>query len=187
MEDRSYGKYKYGKQTAPISLSDFKKIMEKKKFVKSNYHRSYLAFLYWFGVRRSEAFERVKEDFTVNNGFLVVNCPAKKRGYRKTLKAPVDLPFLNLIIAQVQKTKRGRVWKFSESTAYRIVKRVMPRHYPHFFRLNRAVHFLDDPTTTVPEMQSWFGWRQVASINKYLGYSERHLDRQAERLRSETK
>ena len=112
-------KYKHGKQTTPIDFEDFKKIMDEGKFVRPS-HRSLLAFLYWTGVRQSEALERV-----------------------------------------------------------------MPHHYPHFFRLNRAVNFLNDPTTTTPEMLAWFGWRNIATINRYLGYSKRHLDKQAQRLRKE--
>jgi site-specific recombinase XerD len=185
--------YRYGKQTTTIDFPTFQNIMKKGEFVKGNTHRSFLAFLYWFGVRKSEALERTKSDFKVTDNFLVVKCPAKKRGRRKLLKAPLDLPYVDLILEQVQKTRKTkanpnrRVWNFSAPTAWRIVKRVLPKHYPHFFRLNRAVHFLDDPTTTIPEMQAWFGWTQVKTINSYLGYSERHLDKQANRLRHEVK
>jgi len=183
--------YKYGKQTTTIDFPTFQNIMKKGKFVKGNAHRSFLAFLYWFGVRKSEALERTKSDFRITDDFLIVKCPAKKRGRRKLLKAPLDLPYIELILKQVQRTRKTksnsnrRVWNFSAPTAWRIVKRILPKHYPHFFRLNRAVHFLDDPTTTIPEMQAWFGWTQMKTINSYLGYSERHLDKQANRLRHE--
>ena len=56
------GKYKHGKQTTPKNFEDFQKIMNKEKFVKPS-HKSFLAFLYWTGVRQSEALERIKEDF----------------------------------------------------------------------------------------------------------------------------
>jgi len=157
--------------------------MESKKFKKPLKHRSYLAFLYWFGTRRSEVYERVKEDFKIDGKFLIINCPAKKRGKREILKAPIDLPYIDLIIEQVKRTrKQRRVWNFSASTSYRIVKRVMPKHYPHFFRLNRAVEFLRDPETNIPEMQAWFGWKTVTAVNSYVGYSERDLDKQVARL-----
>ena len=181
--------YKYGKQTETIDFEAFRQVMEKGKFVNGDRDRSFLAFLYWFGVRVSEAFERLKEDFIIDGENLVVNCPAKKKGKRETLKAPLNLPFIDLIVKQVQKTKDDRrVWNFGETTAWRIVKRALgEKYYPHFLRLNRAVHFLDDPTTTIPEMQAWFGWRDIDTINSYLGYSVRHLDRQASRLKNEVK
>ncbi len=183
-------KYKHGKQTTPINFEDFKRIMDEGKFVRPS-HKTFLAFLYWTGVRQSEALERIKEDFKKEDGFLIIYCPAKKQGKREFLKIPLDLPYVNLIVEQVEKTRKTRknptrrVWNIDASTAWRIVKRVMPNHYPHFFRLNRAVNFLNDPTTTTPEMLAWFGWRNIATINKYLGFSERHLDKQASRLRKE--
>jgi hypothetical protein len=186
------GKYKHGKQTTPINFEDFQQIMEREKFVKSS-HKSLLAFLYWTGVRQSEALERIKEDFKKEDNFLIIYCPSKKHGKREFLKLPSDLPYVDLIIDQIEKTRKSKrnpmrkVWNIDSTTAWRIVKRVMPKHYPHFFRLNRAVNFLNDPTTTTPEMLAWFGWRNISTINKYLGFSERHLDKQAERLRKEIK
>lgn len=56
------------------------------------------------------------------------------------------------------------------------------KYYPHFFRLNRAVGFLDDPTTTTPEMIAWFGWKRIETINEYMGFSKRHVDTQRKRL-----
>jgi len=135
-------------------------------------------------VRKAEALELRREDFTINaKDVLVIDCPAKKGGDREPLEARIDLPFIDLIIDQVNHTLPSRrVWAFTGVTAWRIVKRVMPEHYPHFFRLNRAVHFLDDPTTTIPEMQAWFGWKNIKSVNSYLGHSRRHVRRQSERL-----
>lgn len=183
--------YKYGKQTEPIDFKEFKSIMENGKFVRPLRDKTFLAFLYWFGVRRSEVLERVKEDFRVKDGLLIVNCPAKKRGEREPLEVPVDYPYVDLILEKVNRTRRTlanptrRVWNISGPTAWRIVKRAMPKHYPHFFRLNRATRFLEDPSTTIPEMKAWFGWRSTKTIDEYIGYSRRHIRRQRERLARE--
>jgi len=183
--------YKYGKQTEPIDLQTFKVIMQNGKFVNPLRDKSLLAFLYWFGVRRAEVIERVKEDFSVKDGLLIVNCPPKKGGEREPLEIPVDYPFVDLIIEQVDRTRRTlanptrRVWNISEETAWRIVKRVMPKRYPHYFRLNRATRFLEDSTTTIPEMKAWFGWKSTRTIDEYVGYSRRHIRRQRERLARE--
>ncbi len=185
-------KYKHGKNTEPIEFSTFKEVMESKRFINPLHDRSFLSFLYWFGTRKSEAYERVKEDFTLTDTLLVVHCPAKKGGKRETLQAPIDLPYIDLIIQQMEDTKKtrsnpeGRVWNINGLKAWRIIKRSLgEKYYPHFLRLNRAVHFLDDPTTTIPEMQSWFGWRKISTIDSYLGYSKRHLDKQSSRLKNE--
>lgn len=183
--------YKYGKQTDPIDFKEFESIMDQGHFVHKRRDKSFLAFLYWFGVRRSEALERVKEDFRVKDGLLIVNAPAKKGGEREPLEVPADFPYVGLIIEQVQKTRRTlanptrRVWNISSPTAWRIVKRVFPKHYPHYFRLNRATRFLEDPTTTLPEMMAWFGWKAAKTVDPYIGYSRRHIRRQRERLARE--
>ncbi len=183
--------YKYGKQTNPIDFQTFKKIMDNGKFVRPLRDKSFLAFLYWFGVRRAEALERVKEDFKVKDGLLIVDATPKKGGEREPLEVPADYPYVDLIIKQLKKMRRTlanptrKVWDISGPTAWRIVKRVMPKHYPHFFRLNRATRFLEDPTTTLPEMMAWFGWKASKTVDPYIGYSRRHIRRQRERLKRE--
>jgi len=181
-------KYKYGKITAPIDFPAFKETMENGHFAKGKAlsHKSFLAFLYWFGVRKAEALERRKEDFLVKDGLLIVDATPKKGGEREPLEVPVSLPYVDLIIRNSRQTKEGRVWNFSPRTAINIVKRAMgDRYYPHFFRLNRATRFLEDPTTTLPEMKAWFGWKAAKTVDPYIGYSRRHIRKQRERLKME--
>ena len=187
-------KYKYGKITTPIDFQTFKEAMENGNFVKGKMlsHKSFLAFLYWFGVRKVEALERRKEDFLIKDGLLIVDATPKKGGEREPLEVPVYYPYVDLIIKNVKQTRRsprneeGRVWNFSPRTAINIVKRAMgDRYYPHFFRLNRATRFLEDPTTTLPEMKAWFGWKAAKTVDPYIGYSRRHIRKQRERLKME--
>ncbi len=168
--------------------------MEKASFPKGKMlsYKSFLAFLYWFGVRKAEALERKKEDFVVKDKLLIVNATPKKGGQREPLEIPADYPYVDFIIKKVEQTRpflgneEGRVWNFSPRTAINIVKRVMgERYYPHFFRLNRATRFLEDPTTTLPEMKAWFGWKAAKTVDPYIGYSRRHIRRQRQRLKNE--
>jgi integrase len=187
-------RYKYGKVTAPIDYQSFEKAMEKASFPNDRMlsHKSFIAFLYWFGVRKAEALERITEDFIVKDGLLIVNATPKKGGHREPLEIPVNYPYVDLIIKNVEqarcflKNDKGRIWNFSPRTAINIVKRVMgDRYYPHFFRLNRATRFLEDPTTTLPEMKAWFGWKAAKTVDPYIGYSRRHIRRQRQRLKKE--
>lgn len=180
-------KYKSGKQTEPIELNFMKEIIEKGIFKKQS-HKSFLAFLYLTGVRRSETLERIPKDFIKDSSFLTINFPPVKRGLPHTIKLSLDLPFVNLITEQIEKTKPNRkIWDLKRTTADNIVKRAMgQKYYPHFLRLNRNVHFLNDPTTTDPELQSWFGVKRVSSWKEsYMGYTQRHIDKQAERLKQQ--
>ncbi len=187
-------KYKHGKVTAPIDFQTFKDAMENGRFARNKTlsHKSFLAFLYWFGVRKAEALERTKKDFIIKDGLLIVNATPKKGGEREPLEVPVDYPYVDLIIKNIQQMRRamgkkeGRVWDFSPRTAINIVKRAMGDHYyPHFFRLNRATRFLEDPTTTLPEMKAWFGWKAAKTVDPYIGYSRRHIHKQRQRLKKE--
>jgi Site-specific recombinase XerD len=183
-------RYKYGKQTKPIDFTVFKEAMEHGKFSTQNRqrNRSFLSFLYWFGTRKSEVLELTPANFKIKHGILRVMVPAKKGGSRtEPLEIPVDYPYVGLIIDQVERTQpKQRVWPFSGFAAWRIVKWAMgDRYYPHFFRLNRATHFLEDPTTTIPEMKAWFGWKSTETIDAYIGYSGRHIRKQRERLAQE--
>ncbi len=132
-------RFKYGKQTTPIDFKKFREAMETGDFKKRS-HKSFLAFLFWFGVRKIEALERLKEDFTVKERVLVVNAPGKKSGKRDALlQLPLNLPYMDLIIDQVkQAKKRQRVWSFSRPTAWRIVKRALgKKYYPEYLRSGR--------------------------------------------------
>lgn len=189
-------KYQHGKQTKAIDFETFKNGIESYKFPHPLRDRSYLAFLYWSGVRRSEAYERVKKDFELNNGVLKVTAPCKKHGERGgPLRIPANLPFVDLILKRVQKarrcyhpelkTKDQFLWPISATTAWRIVKRPFPKLYPHFFRLNRAVLFCQNPDTSSVDVRSWFGWQSEKTINFYMGVSERSMIRMEKRLKPE--
>jgi integrase len=187
-------RYKYGKITAPIDYSSFETAMENASFPKGRKlsYKSFVAFLYWFGVRKAEALERVVDDFLVKDDLLIVNATPKKGGQRESLEIPSEYPYVDLIIKKIEQTRRspdnpmGRIWNFSPRTGITIVKRIMgDRYYPHFFRLNRATRFLEDPTTTLPEMKAWFGWKAAKTVDPYIGYSRRHIRRQRQRLKQE--
>jgi integrase len=194
MEVLMLPKYKYGKVTAPIDYKSFEEAMEKASFPKGRalLYKSFIAFLYWFGVRKAEALERRTEDFIVEDNLLIVNAIPKKGGHREPLEIPANYPYVDLIIKKIDQTRDStkndcrRIWSFSPRTAINIVKRVMgDRYYPHFFRLNRATRFLEDPTTTLPEMKAWFGWKAAKTVDPYIGYSRRHIRRQRQRLKKE--
>lgn len=188
-------KYKHGKITTPIDFKTFKECMENPEWKRKRRgfnqqkivsYKSFLAFLYWFGIRKSEVLSLTKNDFDLKDGLLIVDVKAKKRGHREPLEIPIGFPYVNIILIHLEGIEEGRVWRFSPRTAINIVKYVMgDRYYPHFFRLNRATRFLEDSTTTLPEMKAWFGWKSSKSVDPYIGYSRRYIHTQRERLSKE--
>lgn len=182
-------KYKHGKQTDTIELEFLHKRMSKGIFKQPFRDKSFLALLYWTGVRKSEAYERVKEDFTVTKTDLVIDFHQRKKNGLEVppLEIPLDLPYVNLIVERAKKTKQGNlVWRISDDTAWRIVKRALgEKYYPHFLRLNRITRMFDDPTTTIPEAKSWTGIKTAKALDVYIGYSKRRMEKGKERLRRE--
>ena len=178
--------YKHGKQTDTIELEEFGKAL---KNCYSLRDKSFLALLYWTGVRKSEVYERVKEDFTITETDLIVDFHQRKKNGLEVppLEIPLDLPFVNSIVERVQLTlPRRRVWSFTGVTAWRIVKRVLgEKYYPHFLRLNRITRMFDDPTTTIPEAKSWTGIKTAKALDVYIGYSKRRMEKGKARLRRE--
>lgn len=183
------GKYKHGKITDTIDLDFLKDRMEKGVFIDELRDKSFIAFLYWTGVRKSEALERVKEDFKITDTDLIVDFHQRKKHGLETppLEIPLDLPYVNLIVEQVRKTHHGkRVWDFNGITAWRIIKRAFgERFYPHFLRLNRITRMFDNPETTIPEMRSWTGLKTVKALEIYIGYSKRRMQKAKARLKEE--
>lgn len=184
-------RYKHGKQITPIGFQTFQEAMQNGEFKFPKRDRSLLALLYWCGIRKSEAYERTKEDFTKTDTHLIIDFGKRKKGGLDVppLELRLELPYVDLIVERVEKARKGRrVWNISGTTAWRIVKRALgEKYYPHFLRLNRATHFLDDPETTVPDMKAWFGWKSSQTIDSYIGYSKRNIRRQSERLEKELK
>lgn len=182
--------YKHGKQTQTITLDFMKNCMNRKRAFKNHSRdKSFLALLYWAGVRKSEAYERVKEDFKITETDLIVDFhQRKKHGLAvPPLEIPLDLPFVDLIVERVRKTKaRRRVWNISGVTAWRIIKRALgEKYYPHFLRLNRITRMFDDPTTTIPEIKSWTGIKSFRSLDVYIGFSKQRMQKGKARLRNE--
>lgn len=178
-------KYKFGKQKKTLEPDAFSEIMLKGKFANIT-HRAFLVILYYVGCRVSELLKVTVEDFYIKDNNLHVDILASKQGVeRPTFTLPLKLPHMEWVYTVLKKTKKKPgtlVFPFSRQTAWRIVKRVMPEHYPHFFRLNRVVSFLD---LKMPQnkIRIWMGWNRIETINNYLGYSKGTIEELSEGLK----
>lgn len=179
-------KYKNGKNVTPIKFKFFKECVEKADFVPFAKTRniSLLATLFYSGARVSQILGLRKEDVTILDGHITLKLQAQKKGREATIKISLSLPFAKDILRQIKKAGDDeRIWNISRQSAWVITKTTFgPKFYPHFFRLNRATHFLEDSTTTLPEMLAWFSWKSAKTVDSYIGFCGRYTDRQAERL-----
>lgn len=177
------GEYKHGKQTKAMLKEEFYKIMEHGHFVK-RMHRAFLVLLYYSGCRISEILELTPSNFNLVGQTLYAKIPAKKGGInRGAFKLDLTLPYVNEVIERLKRVRSKRlIFPMTRQTGWLVVKRVAAKKYPYYFRLNRTVHFLNNPSVTLNEIREWMAWKKIETVNNYLGYSERTTEKLSKEL-----
>lgn len=188
-------RYKYGKIDKPIDLNVFLTLEDRVHFVSLygypvEFIQALLALFYWTGLRTTEVLGRkeirylvqsgikvgkshtglLKEDMRIEEDRLYVFSVGEnvlKHGKRDApLVLRLDLPYVNLIVEQWQKTKPQQcVFPIKYITFWRICKRVDPKLTPHFFRHNRVTKFSANPKLSLDDICAWSGMTpQTVSI-----------------------
>lgn len=172
-----------------------------------------LAAYYWLGVRKTELigckqkryllpsckrhtepFEKtapaitgvLKENIAQDEQWLYVEAPPRKKGSREApLMIPLSFPFVDLIVAQWQKTEpKHRVWPIAEWDIWKIIKECDAKTYIHFFRFNRITEMCSDANQSLADICSWSGL-SPQTINTYLERSGRFIRRAAEKMKTQ--
>lgn len=211
-------RYRYGKQKKAISLDIFKRIMEKATKLETWKHdslmiQSFLAVLYWTGLRktevhgarphryilpsckrREEEIEKftepirgiLKEDIWIQGDTLYIMAEPRKHGEREApLELWLEFPYVDLIVKQWQRTELGqRVWRISEWDSWDLMKKLDAKKYPHFFRFNRITEMCANPEMSVAEICSWTGLTPQ-TINEYMERSGRFIRSTAQKMRKQ--
>ena len=174
-------KYKFEKQKKTLDKAEFAEIIEKGAF-KSRYipidvQRAFLVLLYYLGLRVSELLPLTINAFEWTEDYVFIDAPPIKMGVeRPRFKLSLQLPFMKYVSLAwyIARRRKSKVFPFTRGTAWNIVKRVMPEHYPHFFRLNRATSFLNKGWPP-NKIRRWFGWKTFKTVESYLGYAEKDM------------
>ena len=95
-------------------------------------HRAFLTVLFFSGCRVSEALALTSNDVHCMKDTIFIQFKRLK-GSKQT--DPTEIPKADALLWLCQ--NEGKFFKFSRVTAWRIVKRVFPQLYPHYFRMNR--------------------------------------------------
>jgi len=192
------GKYLYGKKEELLPFE-----VVKSKVVQANLHWNDEAFfwlLYYCGVRKSEAYERVAADFKITESHLIVDFHKRKKGGAQV--PPLELPLTWYGIDKIVKSvwnalksrpkqkavyiykdkKRVRVlktdrWVFlhiQSTKAWELVQNVLgEEYYPHFLRLNRLTEVAQDPTASLTRLKSFSGIKSTTALDSYLGTAKK--------------
>jgi len=128
-----------------------------------------------------------KQDIRITKNMIRIEPKEiRKHGKRnEPLWIPIDLPGANYIVEQweLKENKNDRLFPISTWTAWSLISQITEgRLYPHYFRLNRATKFANQEETSIKDLQEWFGWRSMQTIEKYMGKAGRVTRRMARRL-----
>ena len=197
--------YKHGKKDHIIPFQTVKQ-----KVIDANLSISEEAFfwiLYYCGVRKSEAYERVAEDFEMNDTHIIINFHQRKKNGAEV--PPLELPLhwygINKIVEVVRKARddkafkkavyvyiekkrvrqlRKEQWVFphiQSTRAWQIVRNVLGEgYYPHFLRLNRLTEIGRDPTASLTRLKSFSGIKSTKVLDEYLGTSKKEQQKAIE-------
>jgi len=94
--------------------------------------QAFLSILFFSACRVSEALALTSNDISCTSDTIYVEF-FRLKGSKQT--DPIPLPrdtYLNWVCYQ-----EGKLFSFCRTTAYRLVKKVFPSLYPHYFRANR--------------------------------------------------
>ena len=204
MIDQEMPHYKYGKKEELLS---FQQIQEKVEAARKHLNLESLAYfwlLYYTGVRKSEAYERITDDAQITDSLFIIDFHQRKKhgALVPAIKLPKDFPGVDLLCEQLlraqqrkplrklityspekgrKETKHERArWIFphiNRTWAAEIVKRVLGKeYYPHFLRLNRLTEIGSDEKANIIRLKSFSGIRSIKALEAYLGVSEREQD-----------
>lgn len=129
-------------------------------------------YLYYFGVRISEAISVKAEDFEIieRDGEKYI------RVYSLTLKNPsqdervlhvwVGEPYIIELMGYVKNIKQGRLFPYTREWSRKSLQKVIPWITPHGFRHNRLNTFAQAGETPYA-LKSWAGWSDVRPGDTY--------------------
>lgn len=164
------GTYKHGKPNEEIELVELRKLLGKS--LMNLQYKAYVILLYWLGCRRSEPLEVKEQDVEETEESIFITIPAFKGGERG---GPIELPkalygieFLREVWKQTPQNMR--LFRFSDKTGYRIIKRLLPKKSPHWLRHNRVTKLRkkrDQGEISTDDIKSFTGIKSDATIERY--------------------
>lgn len=204
--------YKYGKIEKTMDLKILDALMKRVDNIDrcgypADFIKSLIATFYWTGFRRSEVIGDkgnkwklksgktrsskpfpglLKENIKLDDEFVYIHQVARKHGSREgPVVIPRILPYVDLIVKHWQNCQEGaKLFPISSVTFWRIMKRIDPKIYPHYFILNRVTKMCEDPENSLQDICRWTG-KSPITIAKYLAKVGRYSKQVGSRMLKE--
>lgn len=119
--------------------------------------QAFLSVLFFAGCRISEALALTSDDVNCTHNTIYIQF-FRLKGSKQT--DPIPLPRTAPLLWICE--QKGKLFPFCRKTGYNTVKRVFPKLYPHYFRMNRIVQISDK-----------FG---DATVYSYVGITANSID-----------
>jgi site-specific recombinase XerD len=144
--------------------------------------RAFLIAIYWTGLRSSELYERVFDDFEITETKLIIHLLRKKKKVHEDdepISIRRDFPLVEEVVEWLQsqewRTKvpardkynriirvnerrhfvvNDRPWNICRQTAQNYVDEVFAGYYPHYFRYNFVTNTTKVPSMKVSELRA---------------------------------
>lgn len=185
---------KHGKSLSVLDPLDFQEVIEDLKKFKQPGHRALFVFLYYTGVRISEALRLTKESFDIQKKVILCDIgPRMKKGKYKSgprkgekvqfvtppLPIPLKAPGVCHLVTHIERSEPElRVFPYCRKTGYNIIDRALDI-YPHYFRLNRITG-LFEKGYKITQVRSWTGLT-LNALEYYMGIVNiRHMGKDLE-------
>lgn len=150
---------KYKKKiTRPLDYDEFKAVVDQMYNIRD---RAFLTLLFFSGCRISEIIALTPDDITCTKNSIFVQIHRLKGSKQID---PIEIPRADAL--HYLCGLEDDPFPFSRSTGYRLVKRVFPDLYPHYFRMNRVTKILEK--FGVVAVHNTFGL-SLNTIEHYIG------------------
>jgi integrase len=178
-------------QDTPLSFEEVKDMVERAK----PEIKELIAFLYLTGCRISEALRvKVEDVWLEGDDRACFRIPILKtgKGGKHVIKVSRNAPFLSLILEKWRHKKVNNqitepLFFFSSNLnsarvmAWRKIKKLNPRVYPHLFRHTRLTR-LAEKGATASQLQAWAGWESIKMADIYVRRTARMIEDLADKV-----
>ena len=135
--------------------------------------KAFIAFLYLSAARVGEVCRRLRrEDFWVEDSFLLVNLPTEKNRDVDERLVPMPLwdPLTQVVIRYLETLRPDEVcWPFSQQYARKLVKKLGgPEVHPHLLRHTRLTHVVREYRLNEFDLMKLAGWSDPRPAKKYV-------------------
>lgn len=153
--------------------------------------RALIAILWLFGKRISEVLRLKRRDIWAEGDLIYASFHVLKKKTREDtgVSKPfvksmrITHPYYKYLYYYLKEKRFGAddlIFPFSRHKAYRLIKEVNPKTYPHFFRTSLATRMAELGATEY-ELMHWFDWDRSSTAGGYVKHTSKLAERWSKR------